>query len=149
MADQRPGLMAISAFRTSLTPVLVIPEPARMPNLEADPKFKPGAPVLDVQTYICCNALPVVSFTAVVTVPVYVVNGNKLTAGLKEAVVPVYVTVPTMVSIPSRIMEAELIVEGFISVLKVTVMILSNGTPIARFAGSVDKTSGHTPTIST
>jgi hypothetical protein len=36
---------------------------------------------------------------------------------------------------------------GFIIPLKVAVIILLSGTPVARFAGSVDTTSGHTPTV--
>ena len=40
-------------------------------------------------------------------------------------------------------------VSGFIGSLNVTIMVLSSGTPVARFAGSVDTTSGQTPGFST
>ena len=74
--------------------------------------------------------------------------GVKFTEGVKVAVTPEYVKVPAIVEAPVTINEEELIVEGFISSLKVTVITWLRGTFVAALSGFVSMTNGHTPAVS-
>lgn len=69
--------------------------------------------------------------------------------GTKVAVVPEYETVPVIADAPFTVKDAWVIVAGFITLLKVAVITWLRGTPVARFAGTVDITMGHIPGIST
>jgi len=83
-------------------------------------------------------------------VPVYLVNGNNATSGLKVKVVPTEVaaTVPGIIAFPCLIVkETLLIVDALISVLKVADISLLSATSTALSAGSVETTMGQTPTI--
>ncbi|PLB19571.1 MAG: hypothetical protein TRG1_1620 [Flavobacteriaceae bacterium FS1-H7996/R] len=106
------------------------------------------APVLNVQTYSSCRALPLRSFTEVFILPVYVVLISRGAAGVKVAVNPLYVTVPVIAAPDSIIKDASVIVVGFISTLKVTVITWESGTLVASFSGLVAITRGHIPMVS-
>ena len=67
----------------------------------------------------------------------------RLLAGLKAAVVPVYVTVPDTGVVPRfKVKVVVVIIDGSITSLKVAVMILFRATSVAAFAGSVEITVG-------
>jgi hypothetical protein len=95
-------------------------------------------------------AFPIISFADVVILPVKVVLGSSLLEGVKVAVVPLYETVPATEFDPScTVNDVPVIVEGFICSLKVAVITFVRGTLVAPFIGSVDTTTGHTPTTPT
>ena len=97
--------------------------------------------------------MPAISFARVVIVAVYVVLNARLVVGAKLAVLPKYVTNPVTAVVPClKVKVVESIVAGFITLLKVALIIFVTGTLISPLFGSVDITlggivSGATPVV--
>jgi len=74
-----------------------------------------------------------------------VLSEKRLLVGVKDAVVPEYVTVPGTDVVPSfkvKFVAGVIRVDGFIGTLNVAVTILLRAMPVARFNGSVEITVG-------
>jgi len=101
------------------------------------------APVVNLQTKLLASALPAGSLAPVVMVPVNVVLGGRLAAGVNVAVALERTTAPeTSPPELATVKVAVLMVAGSIASLKVTVIIWVIGTQVARFAGFVEITVG-------
>jgi len=100
--------------------------------------------VVKVQTKLLASALPAGSLAPVVIVPVNLMLGARLLAGVNVAVVPEAVTVPGRgVPLgPAMVKVTVLSVVGFITLLKVAVMTWVTGTAAAPFVGFVETTKG-------
>ena len=72
------------------------------------------------------------------------VPGKRLLVGAKDAVIPVYETIPSINVVPCFMLKVVVVrVNGSIGILKVAVtIILLRATPVALFAGLVEVTIG-------
>src|SRR5512143_1640185 len=137
-----PGLSPRSPL-TVVAPVLVTVEPARTENVVADPRTTGAWPavvaaVVKLQARLLASALPAKSLAPVVIVASYTVLAARLLAGVKVAVVPTWVTVPTTGVNPwFSVKVAVLMDSGSIASLKVALMFWLSGTAVAAFAGTV------------
>src|SRR3989304_249442 len=86
-------------------------------------------PVVNVQTESFGNEIPTRLLASAVIVAVYTVPAKRVPEGVKDTVVPVYLTVPaTEVALCTKIKVVEEKVNGFIGSLKVAVTTLLMGT---------------------
>jgi hypothetical protein len=103
-------------------------------------------PVVKLQTLSAAIALPLRSFTSVVSVVVNVVMAARSLVGLKIAVKPSAArdTVPVtgVKAGPVTVKVVGVIVEASILLLKVAVIFESTATPVARSAGTEELTVG-------